>query len=259
MIAIRPMAILSAVIGCHILPLQTANASITLNDGGASELQVVARDGSISLVNVITSNFPTSLPFTAPNQSTTHGGSTSEADYSLTQNLFSIVNEGTRAGALDSRANSQGDIFFSVDIDTLYDLSGSFSVNDPSTTGRFVQLVATLTDIDTSAVLFHSLQESSGAADVTFVLGGMGGNVSNQLAGSAAGLLSAGHRYRLYYGNSIYADNAGMPASATGDLQMRFAAVPEISTVVTWGVLGLFAGAMVYTRERRLGLIAAAR
>ncbi len=227
----------------HAIMLQAAHATVTLNDGGVTKLEVTARDTNISIMGEIDSLFPTTLPIDATHTAT-QGNSNSQAQYSFNQDGISIISMGARDGLLDSGVNVQPAFFFSVSVNTPYLLTGMLSTDDPS--AKFVALSATLTDIDTSAVLFNSNQESFGVVDEVLTLGGSGGNQNNELSGSATGLLLAGHRYRLFYGTSIYAANSGSSATFSGVFQASF--VPEPST----GYLCLLGLVLPISRRRQV-------
>lgn len=204
---------------------QTVHSAITLNDGGVTKLEVVARDTAIAFPdNQIADLFPVSLPYDQSHVATI-GSSNSQAEYHLSQTALTIDSAGTRAGLLDSRSNVQPSIFFSVSTNTPYSMTGTFNVNDPGNTGKYAGLEVKLSDVDTLAVLFHNNQESFGVVDQAFTLGGTNGNQNNVLVGSLAGTLLGGHRYNLSYSSSIYAANSGDLASAAGTF--RFSLVPE--------------------------------
>jgi hypothetical protein len=211
-------------------------ASLNLNDGGTTTLEVVARDTQVSFNNQIEDLFPPSLPFDgAP--IATQGISQSQAQFHLAQAGFSISSSGRRSGALDSRANVQPNIFFSVSVATTYTITGSLSVDDPNQSGKYVGLAATLTDVDTQEVLYNSSQESFGTVDQLFQLGGSGGNVANDVSGSSTGVLLAGHRYKLYYGTSIYAANSGDTANFVGTLNFSLieaGPAPLVGDYIYW-------------------------
>jgi hypothetical protein len=198
--------------------------NITLNNGGVTKLEVVARDTALGMANQIEDLFPTALPFSG-SQTATSGGSFSTANYELTQEAFTVTSSGTRVGQLDSRANVQPTIYFSVASDTTYSISGALAVSDPGSTAKFAELSTQLTDVDSSEVLYYSNQGSFGVVDLALQLGGLVGNAVNELQGSATGVLLAGHRYKLSFGSSIYAANSGDPASFTGNFSITFGSV----------------------------------
>lgn len=207
--------------------VEVASATVTLNNGGVTQLEVVARDTHDGLLNQIETLFPTSLPFIG-SHSAIDGNSRSQAEYQLTQEGFHIVSTGIRDGLLDSRANVQPQFFFAVDVNTPYSLTGHLLVDDPGNVAKGVELDVSLTDVDSSSVLFRNLQQSFGVVDEIFTIGETEGNLANQLSGSATGTLLAGHRYRLFYGTSIYASNSGDSATFFGNFSLSF--VPEPST-----------------------------
>jgi hypothetical protein len=214
-----PNLILAAAIAWALWTPSRAD-TITLNDGGVTDLQVAVRDTSVSFANQIEDLFPPSLPFDGSNIAI-QGASQGEATFHLGQDGFAISSSGARPGFIDSLANVQPVIFFSVSVDTLYTITGNLSVDDPGASGKYVALTTTLEDLTTPAVLFSSDQESFGVVDQSFALGGTAGNVANSLSGSAAGLLLAGHQYKLFYGASIYAANDGDPASFIGSFDLE--------------------------------------
>ena len=193
---------------------------ITLNDGGVTTLEVVARDTHVSGVNTIQDLFPISLPFDGSANASV-GTSSSQAVFHLGQDGFSLTSSGARSGLLDSRANVQPTMFFSVSLDTPYSISGALSVSDPGQTGKYASLTAMLKDVGTSVVLFNSDQESFGVVDQSFTLGGTAGNQVNMLSGLATGVLLAGHEYSMYYSSSIYASNSGDSASFVGSFDLQ--------------------------------------
>jgi hypothetical protein len=234
-ISAKLLGVLSVAVA-SMLWRQSAQAAVTLNDGGVTKLELAARDTSVSFENTIRDLFPTVLPFNSSADAIV-GASKSHAEFHLGQDGFGIITSGSRPGYLDSYANIQPVIFFSVSVDTPYSISGTLSVNDPGSSGKFASLTTTLTDVGTSGVLFNSDQESFGVVDQSFVLGGKAGNIANTLSGSPTGLLLAGHQYSLFYGTSIYAANSGDSASFTGGFEMKLGAVPEARGFASVSVL----------------------
>jgi hypothetical protein len=228
-------------IACVLYSQTVAYSTVTLNSGGATTLEVVARDSTVSLANTITDLQPTSLRYTGSADAVI-GTSSSHADFTLSSTSFLISSFGARNGHIDSRANVQPTIFFSVTEDTPYWLAGLFNVDDPGSTGKYLEFGAALKDLTGSSVLYETFQSSFGAPDQTFVLGGATGNVNNIITGSPTGMLLAGHDYSLNYGSSIYAADSGDPASFTGSFEMRFKSVPEggsTALLLGTGILGM--------------------
>jgi len=174
--------------------------------------------------------------------------STAAVQYDFGQEGFAITSVGARDGSLDSRSNAQGVVFFSVSADTPYALSGFFNAIDP--TAKAVGMSVTLTDLGTSAVLFHNEQSIFGEPNESFIVGQTQGNSANALAGSLHGLLQAGHGYRLNYGNSLYAANSGQAATAMGHFKLAF--MPEPSSAVM-ALLALSTLLSCRSRRQRVG------
>lgn len=237
-------ATLAGIVAIFLTATNIASA-VTLNDGGTTNLEAVARDRNVAFpANTIDALSPLSLPFSGSHTAVV-GNSSSNVEYTFTEGGFEIASSSTRDGSLDSFANAQGDIFVSVLVDTPYALSGHFTASDP--TGKWISMTASLTDVDTSDVLFHNEQASFGVVDRAFVLGGMEGNQTSELSGTLNGLLLGGHRYRFHYGNSLYASNTGGLASATGAFEFAF--VPEPSSI-TLAMSMLAALAATFRKKR---------
>lgn len=205
-----------------IFVAQTSLAAIVLNDGGTTHLEVVVRDTNISMSNQHEHLYPTSLPFLA-DHTATQGNSNSQAQYDLNQERFVITSSGNRDGRIDSRTNVHTWVYFSVSADTPYRLTGTLTTVDPS--AKYVEISATLKDVDSSTILFHNHQASFGVANESFDVGETEGNESNELSGSLTGVLLAGHRYELFHATALYASNSGSPASFNG--AFKFSLVQE--------------------------------
>lgn len=224
--------------------------AITMNDGGISAVQTVARDVGVSFINAVDELTPGTVPFTS-SHSAIQGASEAHAAYDFSESGFSITASGARAGSLDSRSTIQGTLYFSLSQDTTYSLSGSIAVQDPAASGKAVGLMLTLTDVDTLAVVYKSLQSSFGAVDQSFTLGGTAGNIENELVGLSAGTLVAGHRYQLSYQANTYASNAGDPASYSASFEVAFGAqaVPESGASILLLICGVAALLILRFRE----------
>jgi hypothetical protein len=232
---------------------EISHASIVLNDGGMTNLNAVVRDRDVAFpANTIETFLPLTLPFVDAHTATV-GASTNSVQYDLSPTGFQISNQGARAGSLDSFSTTHGIIYFSVTVDTIFDLSAHFAATDP--TAKFVELSVALTDLTSVTTLFQNVQSSFGVIDEEFTLGESGGNLTNILSGSLTGTLLAGHQFQLEYNNSLYASNAGGPASAEGTFQISFApapngAVPEPGQFFIWGSLAACSGLGAVLRRR---------
>jgi hypothetical protein len=189
-------------------PCTEASSLITLNGPGTTILTAVARDTALGMDNQIENLFPVSVPYDASHNAI-RGTSHSFARYQLTDDFFRITSSGERSGLLDSRANVQPTIFFSVATDTPYTMTASLTVDDAGATGKAVSLETSLTDTGTLASVFRRKDSTFGVVDQAFSVG-------------ATGVLLGGHSYELFYGTSIYAANSGDRASYVGNFELRF-------------------------------------
>ncbi len=220
--------------------------NVALNDGGTTTLWLTVRDTNLSFTGQQGYHYPVSLPFST-SVSLTEGASHVQADFILNDSGFSSTSSGARAGLLDSRSTLQPQFFFSVSVDTVYAIAGAFSADDPGLTGSAVVLTATLKDLDTSATLYHSHQSSLGVVDEAFALGGMSGNLENELSGSSSGILLAGHQYSFSYATTIYASQTSDAASFLGSFALTLGdqqSVPDVGSsialsLIGFGVLGI--------------------
>ena len=248
---IRWLTLMIAVVPWVASP--SATASVELNPGTSfTHLAVFANDANNSNGGTGLAEFEsTAFPFPFSDSHTSSDGSASAtSSYELSDAGFEITFEHARAGSNDAsgEAQSYGEIFFRLDTDAVYELTGAYSANDSE--GRHVILDVFLDDQTTGTNLFGSTQDSYGdTPNESFVLGGVGGDFSNHLAGSPSGPLTAGHEYRLFYG-ALIGDRplpAVQPASASGFV--RLAIVPEPSTAGLL-LLGLIAIASPLARRQ---------
>jgi hypothetical protein len=147
-----------------------------------------------------------------------------------------------------SRTTSSAVVRFTVDVDTQYAFSGSYAA-----VGRFYsqELFAQLKE-GAEASLYLSNQDGFYQTDHTLVLGQQTGNNSNELSGSATGLLLAGHSYT--FTTSAALEPVSDP-TGVGTVTLSFAAVggPPVGGQVplpaaVW--VGAIAGAGVIARAR---------
>jgi hypothetical protein len=177
---------------------------------------------------------PVSVPFSDTHRAES-GGVFAEATYSLTSTGFSIVLTHYRHPRSASIGN--GAIYFSLDADSPYELTGSYSM----TGYNEIRLEAALAD-SVEGYLFDSMQESFHTYDESFQLGVEEGDNRNRFSGSPSGMLQGGQVYRLSYraaiGSSSSADDV---ASASGSIQLTFIPEPSTAALLAFGLLGLAA------------------
>lgn len=145
-------------------------------------------------------------------------------------------------------------LYFSVDADTSYDISGLLNVDasSGSVAGR-VNFYAYLLDLDTFQYLNYSSQISTLTVDESFVVGGNGGDASNLSDGSLTGQLLAGHSYQWATGVYLESTTTGdLGATAIGNMLLRIgpsdATVPEPSSLAL--ALAAALGVMAAARAR---------
>jgi hypothetical protein len=133
----------------------------------------------------------------------------------------------TRGGQTGNAARSFGFFSFSPLEDLIYTLEGSYT----SIGGGITTLEARLDD-QAVGDLFYNLQQSSSAADHSFLLGQQGGNQQNALSGSMTGVLLAGRTYGLHHRYEIVETSGLASASAAGTLRLHLTPVPEPGTLL---------------------------
>ncbi|MEM9586117.1 MAG: hypothetical protein AAGA03_02455 [Planctomycetota bacterium] len=195
-----------------------------------------------------------------------------ELDFSTEPAFFSSSFSGafTRTATLDHRASAESVYHFSVDVPTIYEAMGFFSVTDEvgTTTPGNVELEMELLEFDAfgpmappPATLYYTYQKSSSTIDQGFLAGEMDGDETNILEGSATGILDPSKLYRfrtLVTINAVDLDGSGPLAATDGGASARGAhtllfapavAVPEPSAFAAIALLSLVP---VARRRRRL-------
>lgn len=196
--------------------------TVTLNPGSnVSDVELIATGSAISTL------FPAAIPF-VDSDTNGAGATTVSATYDFTDGGFTITFD--LSADTDATARSRGtSIFFSVDQDVDFVLSGSLFTVSP---GTQVKLSANLTDFTAGLTVATSIQESRSTPNESFVLGESGGDFQNINFSGLSGTLIAGREYGFLYEALIdtrFGSIAG-PASGSGSVTLAF--VPEASTAL---------------------------
>lgn len=258
----RTSAALLTLLGVAGLPAGTAmGQTVTLNGFDASRLETRADDqfgGSAS-----DSLFPATLPY-SNTSSSIDGGASSIAQYDLSNDGFVISHDQSRVSTAGSSADYFTNIFFSVDQDTTYVVSGSYCVADPD--GRQVTLRGQLIDHTLASTVFDSHQTSNSTPNETLTLGESGGDFSNTNIGSLSGTLIAGHEYEFHNNALIVARDVPSSTGATASGAVSFmlggadgaiahcGALPELPALGTAArsvLIGLLCVLTVWQARRR--------
>lgn len=181
--------------------------------------------------------------------------SKNQIDYSVSggQTTLSNVLDQMRGGAIGGYAQGyEAFMWFTVDADTTYTLSGAYNVRDSSTAG-VVFLYSYLYDYTTNVYLAESYQHSDSTVNESFTLGGLGGDYYNYSSGSLSGSLLAGHLYSWHWNAAMqaYPDSDG-GASATGSVVLKIGDLPEPGSLALVLLAGGI-GAVASSRRRRTG------
>lgn len=236
-----------------LLTATSAEAGVVLNPGSGNTSLTVFADDGIFPPTVALDQFE-SIPFPFPfsnSHSVSDAAASAGSTYQLSDAGFQITFEHTRAGNNDAsgKAESYGYIYFGVDTDAFYELSGAYTAIDPE--ARHVILDVYFYDLTQGVLLFASAQDSYGATpNESFTLGETGGDFTNFLEGSLSGPLVAGREYRLYYGALI--GDQPLPAVQTASASgfVNFAIVPEPGTagILLAGLIAIASHARVSRR-----------
>lgn len=164
----------------------------------------------------------------------------------------------TRSGRFDSYAQAILDfMFFTVDSDTTYSLSGEYALSDSSGTNQ-VEFASHLFEFHNgnTQALFHNTQISRSTPGEFFTLGEAGGDHANVLTGSLTGVLRPGRLYRFNYFAELQANANDNGASGTGFVQLTLGdpvttPVPEPSSLALFGCGLCIVALVAFNRRRR--------
>ncbi len=184
----------------------------------------------------VTTFDPISLPF-VDSHTFDQGNAKNQTDYELTSQML-LIDFVEHMHRSRSWAISEGSIYFTVDENVPYILSGEFIV--PAGGPSSAHLRVLLTEFSTGH-LFSNIQSTVDTYSAKHFRLGEEGGTSNELEGSLTGILRAGVSYRLMYMTTI-----GMRGSATQNTATGFVLlmIPEPSTafLVSMGLGGLAVG-----------------
>lgn len=218
--------------------------TVTLDPGGwTTSLTDRALEGAFSSPTESTVS-PSSFPESGTTPGATQGDSAASMDYSLSDAGFQIAFDQTVAIPVGSGSQGTAFVHFSVDENTLYEISGSYALSDSE--GRGLYFRTSLYDITAAPVtLFDSRQYSNHTPDESFTVGLLEGDTTNVLSGSATGILLAGHVYR-FYADAALESYPDVPrtttASGTGSLVLALVPEPPLAALLGvalagWGAL----------------------
>lgn len=193
---------------------------------------------------------PTALPYS--DSQTTAGVDYHSTDvYTFTDNQFLTTFDEARGGPSYSLAETIGQVFFKVTVDTAYSLSGNYSVhdNDVSIPGHVFYNTYLVDITKNSWYFFQSYDESMHTANATFQLGDSAGDSTNIFYGNLSGTLFANDTYELYH--QYFTQASASPndggATATGFLKLNIGiqpigAPPAPTPTPLYGASALLAG-----------------
>lgn len=215
-----PIARAATIAIVALLGAASANAAILLTqwDSGSGPRTTELRsqvDGILCCGSSIEIATPSSIPFSLAQVAQADIlASATTYDFSASVLEIQMTHERDRR----STVASYGEIYFSVDRDSQFALSGVYSRGLGSG-----QLSARLSDLSTSTTLFENQLGGPQGGDVLTL-----GDPGALLIGSPTGALVAGHTYWFSYYTSIYStESSDGAASAMGALQIEV--VPEAS------------------------------
>lgn len=180
------------------------------------------------------------------------GARGSDTSYSFNnERLLIIFNTHWHSGAPNTGATSNGTVYFRVSKQTGFAATGDYVAN--GLIPGLVTLRVSLTDLETSSLVFFSEQSSLATADEFFVLMGSGGDWINISSGARSGLLVPGRDYKPEYTAFIFQDSNPEFESlviATGDIALDFFTPAPVGTLPLRLALMLLLGIAGFRRIR---------
>jgi hypothetical protein len=181
----------------------------------------------------------TALP-SSGTRTATDGGGSSVTSYSLTNDAFSWTMSQTVVATLNATSQTNATIYFTVDEDVNYAISGSYGLISGG--APLIGFRLAIRDGVAGPFPFQGSHTSAGIAGETFTLGVPGGNILFDQEGSLTGTFLAGHQYTLTMQSRLLSNTgAQAAASAAGSVTISFVPEPATASLVAFGVIGLAA------------------
>jgi len=208
---------------------------VQLSGGSSTDLQVRGTDNVVDFVPATVSPLPSgdTLVASGPNASATATFAYSDTGFIISDLNYSLG----AANQVSTFGQLAGQISFMPLADVIWELDGAYSWDGNWANG--VGLFARVTDTGTAAVItLHNYGSAGVLSNVSYTVGVGGGNVFNDV-GPTSGVLLAGHQYLYEFGLSVDTNRFSPEVgTATGNLALTFAAVPEPGVLALAG-LGL--------------------
>ena len=188
-------------VSASCLLASSSPATVILNpDANKSSVRSDVHDGNGSIPQH--EIYPASMPWGGLT-SIDNGLEFSTTTYDFTQNSFKMnfehIGNSTTVSWPSNKAKRQfarswGGVYFSVDVETPYTLTGGYNSVGPRRTYMLVQLRDT-----SGGYHFENTQDSRTSTSNTFVIGQQNGDTYNTLTGNQTGTLYPGRVYSLFY------------------------------------------------------------
>jgi hypothetical protein len=213
-------------------------ATITIGAFTGSGIESYANDSVGSNSRQSTGGI-TSLPRSGT-LTATDGGGSSVTSYSLTNDGFHWTMNQTVVSTLNATSQTNATIYFMVDQDVDYAISGSYGLISGG--APLISLGFSIRDDVAGPFVYSGGHSSRQVAGETFTLGASGGNIFDDEEGSLTGTLLAGHQYILVLQSHLLSNLTSQAAgSATGSVTLTFVPEPATASLVALGLVAFAA------------------
>ena len=188
------------------------------------------------------------LPYTH-SYSVAIGGNSDTTTASLTQTGFSEVFDNTRSGAVGCSAGAGMIAYFHVTVDSLYNVTGNYAVQDVNLSGDSFFFVELIDKTTTPLVFFDSFSESRQTANPQFTVEQPTGDyaLGTFTHGSQKGTLLVGHNYEFIFEAFTQSLTVNQGGRGMGGMTFDVTPIPEPGSMV----LVAATAAMLASRSRR--------